>query len=112
VLKPKETGLLTFIGLCTLFVAGDGHLSLNLFLFTLVTILVASAGANGLTNYLDRNLDSRMARTSHRALPSGRISPPWKVLPETIGLTVIGLVLAWFLHPLCFICDLIGTLAL
>ena len=76
----------------------------------LIAILVAAAGANGLTNYLDLNLDARMQRTRNRALPSKRINPPQKVLPLIIALIVIGLVLAWQLHPLVFLADLIGTL--
>jgi len=73
--------------------------------------LLASAGANGLTNYLDRDVDARMERTQNRALPSKRIEPPEKVLPLTIGLVIIGLALAWQLHPLCFLFDIIGTTA-
>jgi protoheme IX farnesyltransferase len=80
-------------------------------LLVALTILLASAGANGLTNYLDRDVDATMQRTKNRALPSKRIDPPEKVLPLTIGLVIIGLVLAWQLHPLCFISDLIGTIA-
>ena len=76
-----------------------------------LTILLAVAGANGLTNYLDRDVDARMRRTKNRALPSKRIYPPERVLPLTIGLVIIGLVLAWQLHPLCFASDLIGTIA-
>ncbi len=76
-----------------------------------VTILLFSAGANGFTNYLDRDIDSQMQRTRNRALPSRRIYPPEKVLPVTIGLLVISLVLAWWLHPLCFASNLIGTIA-
>ncbi|GAI12463.1 unnamed protein product, partial [marine sediment metagenome] len=72
---------------------------------------VARNGANGLTNYLDRDVDARMQRTRHRALPSKRINPPEKVLPLVIGLVIIGLALAWQLHPLCFLADLIGTTA-
>lgn len=109
VLKPRETGLLTFIGVVAAVVAGNGHLSLGLFFFILAAILCASAGANGLTNYIDRDVDVRMERTRHRALPSGRIHPPQKVLPLLIALAVVGLVLAWFLHPLCFLADLVGT---
>ena len=52
-----------------------------------------------------------MQRTRHRALPSKRIDPPHKVLPLLIGLTVIGLVLAWRLHPIVFLFDLVGTVA-
>lgn len=76
-----------------------------------VTILLATAGANGLTNYLDRHVDARMQRTRHRALPAKRIYPPEKVLPLTIGLVIVGLVLAWRLHPLVFAADLVGTIA-
>ncbi len=111
VLKPRQSVLLTFVGVCAAIIAGDGHPPLNLLFLTLITILLASAGANGLTNYLDRDVDARMQRTQNRALPSKRIEPPEKVLPLTIGLVIIGLVLAWQLHPLCFLFDLIGTLA-
>jgi len=111
VLKPRQSSLLTFIGICAAIIAGDGHPPLNLLFLALITILLATAGANGLTNYLDRDVDVRMRRTQNRALPSKRIYPPQKVLPLTIGLVIIGLVLAWQLHPFCFVSDLIGTLA-
>jgi protoheme IX farnesyltransferase len=110
VLKPRASILLTFIGVCAAIIAGDGHLSLELLLIAL-TIFLASAGANGLTNYLDCGIDARMLRTRHRALPSKRIYPPEKVLPLNIGLVVIGLALACYLHPFCFISDMVGTLA-
>jgi len=92
-------------------VASGGDPSLSRLFLVLVTILLASAGANGLTNYLDRDIDARMERTKHRALPSGRIRPPEKVLPLTVVLVIIGLGLAWHLHPLVFVVDLIGTIA-
>ena len=114
VLKPGASLLLTFIGVCAAVIAGDGRPSLDKLLLTIITILVASTGANGLTNYLDREVDAKMQRTRQRALPSKRIYPPEKVLPLTIGLTVIGLALAWFLQPayrLCFIADVVGTTA-
>ncbi|MBE9482743.1 MAG: UbiA family prenyltransferase, partial [Chloroflexi bacterium] len=110
VLKPRESSLLTFIGVGAAIIAGNGHLSLRLLLVAL-TILIASAGANGLTNYLDRDVDAKMQRTKKRALPSKRIDPPEKVLPLTIGLVVIGLALAWYLHPFCFLANLVGTIA-
>jgi protoheme IX farnesyltransferase len=75
-----------------------------------VTILIAAAGANGLTNYLDRDVDARMPRTRCRVLPSKTIYPPGRVLPLIIGLIVIGLVLSWLLHPFVFLADLFGTL--
>ncbi len=109
VLKPRQSSLLTFIGVCAAIIAGGGYLSLKLLLIAL-TILLTSAGANGLTNYLDRDVDARMQRTKHRALPSNRIYPPEKVLPLTIGLVIVGLVLAWQLHPFVFLAGLGGSI--
>jgi len=109
-LKPLPSILLTYIGVCSAIIAGEGQLSLKLFLI-MVAILSTAAGANGLTNYLDRNIDARMQRTKNRALPSKRIYPPQKVLPLTIGLIIVGLVLAWQLHPFAFLAGLGGALA-
>ena len=110
VLKPRASILLTFIGVCAAIVAGNGEISWRLLLITF-TIFVASAGANGLTNYLDCGIDAKMLRTRNRALPSKRINPPERVLPLNITLVIIGLGLAYYLHYLCFIADIIGTLA-
>ena len=111
VIKPRETGLLVFIGLITAFFATQGNLSIGRIILILVGLLFASAGANGLTNYLDRNIDSKMERTRRRALPSGRIYPPERVLYFTSILTTLGFVIAWYLHPYAFLADLIGTAA-
>ncbi|MFH1003392.1 MAG: UbiA family prenyltransferase, partial [Chloroflexota bacterium] len=111
VLKPRETGLLAFIGVAAAFIAARGHPPLGLLGLVLLTVLIAAAGANGLTNYLDRELDALMPRTRRRALPAGRIRPPQKVLPLVIGLSVAGLALAWWLHPFAFGADLVGTAA-
>jgi len=111
VLKPVETSLLTFIGICSVFIAAAGYPSAKVFFLALIAIFLGSAGSNGLTNYLDRNVDARMKRTSNRALPSKRIDPPQKALPLIIGLILIGLALAWMLHPLCFLVGIIGVIA-
>jgi len=110
VLKPLPSILLTFIGVCAAVIAGEGQLSPKL-LLVLVTILLTAAGANGLTNYLDRDVDARMQRTRNRVLPSKRIYPPEKVLPLITGLIIIGLILAWQLHPFSFIVGLVGAIA-
>ena len=111
VLKPRESGLITFIGVCAAVIAGGEYTPLDKLLLISITILLTSAGANGLTNYLDRHIDARMQRTRRRALPSKRIYPAEKVLPLTIGLVIIGLVLAWQLHPFSFLAGLVGTVA-
>ena len=114
VLKPRETGLLVFIGACSAVVsaaAAGGAFPINVFILTVIAITCGSAGANGLTNYLDRDVDARMARTCKRALAAGRIKPPQKVLPLVAVLIVAGLLLAWLLSPLCFVIGLVGILA-
>ncbi|MCL0094370.1 protoheme IX farnesyltransferase [Dehalococcoidales bacterium] len=111
ILKPRETSLLTFIGLSAGIIAAKGWLPLHLFILCLITIALGSAGCNGLTNYLDRETDAKMIRTRNRALPSKRINPPQKILPLIAGLIITALALAWFLHPLCFIFGLIGTIS-
>jgi protoheme IX farnesyltransferase len=111
VLKPVETSLLTFIGVCSAIIAASGYPSAKAFFLILIVIVLGSAGSNGLTNYLDREVDAKMLRTANRALPSGRIVPPQKVLPFIIGLLVTALALAWVLHPLCFLFGLIGVIA-
>ena len=111
VLKPRETFLLTFIGACSAIIAAPGYFPTEVFVVTLIAIGLGSAGSNGLTNYLDREVDARMMRTSNRALASKRIDPPQKALPLVFGLIAGGLALAWILHPLCFLFGLIGVIA-
>jgi len=109
VLKPLPSALLALIGFAAAVIAGGGLLSPS-FALVLVTVLIAAAGANGLTNYLDRSIDARMRRTCLRVLPSGAISPPGKVLPLILGLIAIGLGMSWYLSPYVFIADASGTL--
>lgn len=111
VLKPKETSLLVYIGACTALVAASVtqvNFPLYTFILTVVAITLGSAGANGLTNYLDRDVDARMKRTCSRALPSGRINPPGRALPLILGCILGGLALAWLLSPVCFAIGLVG----
>ena len=111
VLKPVETSLLAFIGIVTAIIAAGGYPPVKGFILVLIALLLGSAGSNGLTNYLDREVDARMTRTSHRALPSRRIAPPEKALPLIFGLIIAGLALAWVLNPLCFVVGAIGVIA-
>ena len=107
VLKPRETALLTFIGAMAGLMAGTP--SWGRLLLVALAVALGSAGVNGLTNYLDREVDARMERTRHRALPSQAIYPPEKVLPLCGGLVVVALALAWYLHPWAMMAGLLGT---
>lgn len=111
VLKPRETILLAFIGICTALFASMGHMDTGRLILVSIALLLGSAGCNGLTNYLDREVDAKMARTSNRVLPQGLINPPEKALTLIIGLIIIGLVISWILNPICFIFGLVGVVA-
>lgn len=111
VLKPRETVLLAFIGICSLIIAAEGSIDVPLFFHTLAAIAIGSAGANALTNYLDRDVDARMRRTHLRALPCQRIIPAKRALIWSLFLIIAALILAWFLDPLCFVFGLVGTVA-
>jgi len=111
VIKPRETSLLVFLGVVSALLAAGGLGSAGRLGLVFAALALASAGANGLTNYLDREIDSRMTRTSRRALPAGRIFPPERALIFTLMLSLLGLVLAWALHPMVFAVDLVGTSA-
>ena len=112
VLKPRETVLLTFIGLCASIVAsaGIGHLDAKLISLATLAILMGSGGTNGLTNYIDRDIDAKMERVRHRPLPSKQIDPPQKMLPWAISLVIAGSVIAYFLDWKCFLFGVVGVI--
>ncbi len=111
VLKPRETSLLVFIGFCSAVVAAGGLPHVGRLALTMVAIALGSGAVNGLTNYIDRDVDSRMNRTRRRCLASKRIRPPENALIFCLALTAVALGLAWMLHPLCFAFGLTGTVA-
>lgn len=111
VLKPRETALLAFVGVVAASVAGGGQVEARRFALVSLAIVLGSAGCNGLTNYLDRDMDARMQRTRQRPLPAGRIVPPEIVLPWAGALVAAGLVIALYLNPLAFLCGLAGVVA-
>ena len=111
VLKPRETILLTYIGVSAGIVAKEGYPAALPMFGVFAAVLLGSGGCNGLTNYLDRNVDVQMLRTCGRAIPSQRIYPPERMLPLAISLVVVALGLAYVLHPLCFAFGLAGTIA-
>ncbi len=111
VCKIRETILLTFIGLGSCVIGAKGHPDWGKALFATLAVMIASAGANGMTNYLDRNLDAKMPRTQKRVFPQKKIDPPEKALPWLIFLIALGLLFSYMIHPVAFFADLIGNIS-
>lgn len=85
-----------------------GWPDLHLLLVTLLGTALVIASGCALNNYLDRDLDQRMARTKNRPLPDGRLAPraAWR-LGVTLGIAGITL-LALFAGPVASLLALIG----
>ena len=111
-LKPRVTILLTFLGAASATIASgvDPTQSGRVALITLAVFL-GSGGANGLTNYLDRNLDGRMNRTRGRSIPSGRIGSAERGLYWSAAWVAAGVTLAFLIHPMAALAGVVGTLA-
>jgi protoheme IX farnesyltransferase len=90
-LKPKITLLLTAFGLTAALVAaatlGQEVTTGRLVLFALVG-LMASGGAACLNHLFDRDIDRTMARTKHRPIPQGVVSPRAAALYAAVLLAV------------------------
>ncbi|HEU4749254.1 MAG TPA: heme o synthase [Gemmatimonadaceae bacterium] len=71
--KPRIISLLLVTTVAPMFVAGNpGWL---LVLIVLLGGYLMAGGANAVNMYLDRDIDTRMARTRLRPIPSGRMGP-------------------------------------
>jgi protoheme IX farnesyltransferase len=55
---------------------------------------LAAGGAHAINQYLDRDIDARMRRTSHRAVVTGRIAPG-RALAFGIALSALGFAQLW-----------------
>jgi protoheme IX farnesyltransferase len=55
---------------------------------------LAAGGAHAINQYLDRDIDARMRRTSHRAVVTGRITPG-RALAFGIALSALGCAQLW-----------------
>ena len=101
VLKLRETALLALIGACSAIIADVNPIPWTRFLWIFIAVLLGSAGANGITNYMDRDIDALMRRTQGRMLPRG-LAKPTPTLAWCLILVAIALLIALALHPYCF----------
>jgi protoheme IX farnesyltransferase len=71
--KPKVQSLLLLTTIATMYVAGDP--SPLLVALTCLGGYLSAGGAGAVNHWFDRDIDMRMARTSNRPVPAGRVSP-------------------------------------
>ena len=110
--KPRIWGLLVFTGFVAMLVAYK-ETGFSISLFQIVILVVAlsfgSASADVLTNYHDRDIDSVMARTRKRELPSGRIAPR-NALAFGLVMSALSILLALSFNALAAAFMVVGLL--
>ena len=92
--KPRIISLLLITALGGLFLASEGFPNPVTTLVVLVGGSLAAGGANAINHFLDRDIDSKMSRTSQRPLVSGQITPIPALL-FGISLNILAFALLW-----------------
>ena len=104
--KLRIVLLLLFTTLTAMVIAAGGVPPLAVLLPTLVGGALAAAGSSTINQYLDRDLDAKMARTARRPIPSGRITPLHALAVGIIHLTtsviILGVFVNWLAAALAF----------
>jgi len=98
--KPRILSMVLVTTTIGFFLGARGIHPLSTLLVTLFGVGCATGGSAALNNYLEREVDGKMERTRHRALPAGTIQPS-NALAFGISLVLIGLVaLIWVVNLL------------
>ncbi|MDB4868586.1 MAG: protoheme farnesyltransferase [Cohnella sp.] len=106
--KPKIIRLNLFAAFGGFWVASQWHIDIWLLIWMLIGSALTMASACVFNNYLDRDFDTKMARTQDRALPQGRLTPPF-VLAYAFLLGLAGLAVLFLLvNPLTGWLGLLG----
>lgn len=92
--KLRLTSLVLLTTLVGLYGGSGGRLDPWRTLFTLLGTILVAAAAAVLNQWLERDLDARMDRTSQRPLPTGRVSPDEALLGGAL-MTAAGLAILY-----------------
>jgi protoheme IX farnesyltransferase len=108
--KMRIVLLLVFTTVTAMVIAAGGAPSLAVLLPTILGGALAAGGSSAINQYIDRDMDARMARTARRPIPSGRVEPI-NALIYGISLIVLSvLVLGFFVNWLTSLLAFIGAI--
>lgn len=97
--KPRITALVLVTAAVGYAVGGQGSFDAPGFLLFLAGTALLCGGASTLNQYLERDADGRMVRTSRRPIPAGRLKPE-EALAFGLALSAAGLVVLSFVNLL------------
>jgi protoheme IX farnesyltransferase len=108
--KLRIVTLLLFTTVTAMIVAAQGIPTLVVLLPTLIGGALSAMGASAINQYLDRDMDAKMTRTSRRPIPSGRVAPV-NALIFGLSLIVWSTLILWlFVNPLTSLLALGGAI--
>ena len=87
--KPRITFMVLFATVVGFYMGSGENLQTLLLINTIVGTALVAAGASSFNQYLERDLDARMARTRNRPIPDGRLSPA-DALAFSIAISIAG----------------------
>ncbi|MBI1940856.1 MAG: protoheme IX farnesyltransferase [Acidobacteria bacterium] len=87
--KPEVNLLVVISALVGFFLGTRGSLDLMLLIHTMLGTLLVASGTATLNQYMERDDDAHMRRTSRRPLPAGRMAP-WEALAFGLLLAAAG----------------------
>ena len=94
--KPRVVALIVFTAVIGMFLAVPGIPPWKVLVFGNLGIWLAASSAAAINHLLDRRIDEKMARTSHRPLPSGSLTGR-QVLVFALILGAVSMLLLVFL---------------
>ena len=98
--KPEVNFLVVLSALVGFYLGTRGPLDLMLLVHTMLGTLLVASGTATLNQYMERDDDAHMRRTSKRPLPAGRMAP-WEALAFGLLLSVGGGAYLWLaVNPL------------
>lgn len=106
--KLRIVLLLLFTTLTAMVIAEGGIPPIGILLPTLMGGALAAAGSSTINQYLDRDMDAKMARTARRPIPSGRIAPLHALAVGIAHVSASVLILGIFVNWLSAALALIG----
>ena len=88
--KPRVVALIVFTAVIGMFLAVPGMVPLRPLVFGTIGIWLAAASAAAINHLIDQRIDKVMARTAHRPLATGHLSPR-QVFVFALGLGVLSM---------------------
>lgn len=108
-IKPRQTALLTYVGICSM-IAADSHVTHTMALIVTLSLILGVSGATALSNYVDKDIDTIMERTKNRSLPSRLVDPPSKAIQFGIVLIIFSMIFAFRVNFLFFAFLVLGII--